>query len=73
MKIGLLLPSALMYEPLSDGKIFAPKELFLDLADGFVARGHEVRVYSSSDTKTRATLVAGDDMLALGEPPAMKM
>ncbi|MEK7587707.1 MAG: glycosyltransferase family 4 protein [Patescibacteria group bacterium] len=73
MKIGLLLPSALMYEPLSDGKIFAPKELFLDLADGLVARGHEVRVYSSSDTKTRATLVAGDDMLALGEPPAMKM
>jgi len=40
-------------------RIFAPKELFLQLADGLVARGHDVYVYSTSDTKTRAHLVSG--------------
>lgn len=73
MNIGLLLPSAIMYERYSREKIFAPKELFVDLADGLVARGHSVWVYSSSDTKTIATLAPGDDTLALGEPPAMKL
>ena len=73
MKIGLLLPSVLMYDQWSKDKIFAPKQLFLDLANGLVARGHYVRVYSSSDTKTNAKLIPGDSTLALEEPFAMKM
>ncbi|MEK7129383.1 MAG: glycosyltransferase [Patescibacteria group bacterium] len=73
MNIGLLLPSTLMYERYGREKIFAPHELFLDLADGLVARGHDVRVYSSSDTKTKGTLIAGNDALALQEPAAMKL
>ncbi len=73
MKIGLLLPSTLMYERYGREKIFAPHELFLDLADGLVGRGHRVRVYSSSDTRTRGVLVAGNDALAFQEPPAMKL
>lgn len=58
MKIGLLLPSLLMAERFSD-RIFAPKDLFLSLADGLVDRGHEVYVYSTSNTKTKAQLVSG--------------
>lgn len=73
MNIGLILPSVLMYESFSREKIFAPKDLFLTLADGLVAKGHTVRVYSSSDTKTHAKLVDGDDKLALHEPSAMKI
>lgn len=73
MNIGLLLPSTLMYERYGREKIFAPHELFLALADGLVARGHTVRVYSSSDTKTKATLIGGEDTLALKEPAAMKL
>jgi len=73
MNIGLLLPSTLMYERYGREKIFAPHELFLDLADGLVAHGHDVRVYSSSDTKTKGALIAGNDALALQEPAAMKL
>lgn len=72
MKIGLLLPSVLMYNQWSKEKIFAPKELFLNLANGLVSRGHSVRVYSSEDTKTHGELIFGDSILALEEPPAMK-
>lgn len=58
MKIGLLLPSVYMGSRYKN-KIFAPKELFLNLADGLVDRGHDVYVYASPDTKTKAHLVAG--------------
>lgn len=43
-------------------RIFAPKDLFLSLADGLVARGHEVYVYSTSNTKTTAHLVSGPEL-----------
>ncbi|MCL6096336.1 MAG: glycosyltransferase family 4 protein [Patescibacteria group bacterium] len=59
MKIGLLLPSVYMGSRYKN-KIFAPKELFLNLADGLADRGHEVYVYASPDTKTKAHLVAGE-------------
>ncbi|KKQ34737.1 MAG: hypothetical protein US51_C0029G0009 [Microgenomates group bacterium GW2011_GWA2_37_6] len=62
MKIGLLLPSVYMGSKYND-KIFAPKELFLNLADGLVNKGHEVYVYSSPDTKTRGRLVSGEEEL----------
>lgn len=60
MKIGLLLPSVYMGSKYKN-KIFAPKELFLNLANGLVDKGHEVYVYSSPDTKTKAHLVPGEE------------
>lgn len=62
MKIGLLIPSVYMGSKYKN-KIFAPKELFINLANGLVDRGHEVCVYSSPDTKTKAKLVGGEDFL----------
>lgn len=58
MNIGLLLPSLLMAPRFAD-RIFAPKELFLQLADGLVAKGHTVYVYSTSNIKTRAHVISG--------------
>ncbi len=48
MKIGLLLPSILMAPRFGD-RIFAPKDLFLALADGLKKRGHTVFVYDIGD------------------------
>src|SRR3989344_7388553 len=62
MKIGLLLPSVYMGSKYKN-RIFAPKELFLNLADGLVDKGHEVYVYASPNTKTKAHLVAGEEEL----------
>ncbi len=62
MKIGMLLPSVYMGRKYKN-KIFAPKELFLNLADGLVDKGHEVYVYASPDTETKARLVAGEEGL----------
>lgn len=58
MKIGLLLPSVYMGSKYKN-KIFAPKELFLNLANGLVDRGHTVYVYTAPGTKTKAYLVEG--------------
>ncbi len=60
MRIGLLLPSVYMGSKYKN-KIFAPKELFIHLADGLVDRGHEVYVYASENTKTKAKLIPGDN------------
>lgn len=62
MKIGMLLPSVYMGSKYKN-KIFAPKELFLNLADGLVDKGHEVYVYASPNTKTKAHLVVGEEEL----------
>jgi glycosyltransferase involved in cell wall biosynthesis len=62
MKIGLLLPSVYMGTKYRD-KIFAPKELLLNLADELVKRGNEVYVYGAPGTKTRAHLISGDEDL----------
>lgn len=62
MKIGMLLPSVYMGIKYKN-KIFAPKELFLNLADGLVDKGHEVYVYASPNTKTKAHLIAGEEEL----------
>lgn len=48
MKIGLLLPSILMADRFAD-RIFAPKDLFLALAEGLKKRGHTVYVYDAGD------------------------
>ncbi|KKR71152.1 MAG: hypothetical protein A2186_04340 [Candidatus Levybacteria bacterium RIFOXYA1_FULL_41_10] len=62
MKIGLLLPSVYMGSKYGD-KIFAPKELFINLANGLVDKGHEVYVYGAPNTKTRAHLLVGEEDL----------
>lgn len=62
MKIGLLLPSVYMGSKYKN-KIFAPKELALNLADGLVDRGHEVYLYGAPNTKIRAHLVVGEEDL----------
>ncbi|MBI2022961.1 glycosyltransferase [Candidatus Giovannonibacteria bacterium] len=62
MKIGLLMPSVYMGRKYKD-KIFAPKELFLHLADGLVTNGHTVFVYAAPDTKTKAHLITGEGAL----------
>lgn len=64
MKIGMLLPSVYMGSKYKN-KIFAPKELFLNLANGLVDKGHEVYVYASPETKTKAHLVFGKESLIL--------
>lgn len=58
MNIGLLLPSVYIGSKYKN-KIFAPKQLFLHLADGLVAKGHTVYVYAAPGTKTKAHLVSG--------------
>lgn len=58
----MLLPSVYMGSRYKD-KIFAPKELFINLADGLVDKGHEVYVYASPNTKTKAHLIFGDERL----------
>ncbi len=58
MKIGLLLPSVYMGSKYKN-KIFAPKELFLNLADALVDRGHRVFVYAAPGVKTKARLIEG--------------
>lgn len=62
MKIGLLLPSVYMGAKYKN-KIFAPKELFLNLADGLVDKGHKVYVYTAPGTKTKGNLVEGHQEL----------
>ena len=62
MKIGLLLPSVYMGNKYKD-KIFAPKELLLNLANTLLDRGHKVFVYGAPGTKTNARLIQGHEEL----------
>ena len=63
MRVGLLLPSIFSSKRYGEGRIFAPGELAIRLADGLVARGHRVTLYTSRDVTTNATVVAGDPNL----------
>lgn len=60
MRIGLLSPSIYMSPSRYGDMIFAPRELGVSLADGLVARGHDVYFFTSGDVKTHATLISGD-------------
>lgn len=71
MKIGLLLPSINMSASYRR-RIFAPKKLFLQLADGLVERGHKVYVYSVKGLVTKAKVVAGTDYLVKHALPSVK-
>lgn len=62
MKIGLLLASVLMSKRYGD-RIFAPKDLFVDLVNGLVKNGHEVYVYTSAGIDIKGTLISGSKEL----------
>ena len=62
MRIGILLPSIYFSEKYKD-MIFAPKPLAICLANGLVDKGHTVYVFASSDVKTKASLVGGENIL----------
>ncbi len=71
MRIGLLEPSILMSNKLQD-RIFAPKELFIYLADGLVKRGHEVFAYAASGLNTQAHVIEGNKLLENNEFPSVR-
>lgn len=59
MKIALVLPSILASKKYNS-RIFAPKELFIDLVNGLHEKGHKVFTYCSSNVKTKAITRAGN-------------
>lgn len=61
MKIGLALPSILMAKRFNN-RIFAPKDLYLDLVNGLVKK-NEVYAYTASSIKTDANLVTINSIL----------
>jgi len=63
MRIGLLLPDILTADSYGKGKIFAPLSLAIDLANGLVQKGHTVYFYTSSDVKSDAMVIGGNDAL----------
>lgn len=60
MRIGILLPTIFTSKRYGAGRIFAPGDLAVALADGLVAKGHEVRLYTSKDVVSKAQVVAGE-------------
>ncbi|MCL4387089.1 hypothetical protein M1307_01695 [Patescibacteria group bacterium] len=56
-----------MYPKFSSGRIFAPGNLGIALANGLVEKGHDVRFYSAPKTNTKAKLIAGDENLLKDE------
>jgi glycosyltransferase involved in cell wall biosynthesis len=58
MKIGLLLPSIYASPTLFPDKIFAPRELAIDLVNGLVAHGHEVTTFSVPDLPVKGKLIS---------------
>ncbi len=60
MRIGILLPTIFTSKRYGAGRIFAPGDLAFALADGLVAKGHTVKLYTSKDIVSKAQVVAGD-------------
>ncbi|MBU1327036.1 glycosyltransferase [Patescibacteria group bacterium] len=60
MRIGILLPSIFTSKRYGEGRIFAPGDLAIKLADGLVSRGHEVKLYTSKDVVTKAQVIPGN-------------
>lgn len=73
MKIGLLAPSIYMSPTHFGDMIFAPRDLAVSLADGLVARGHEVFFFTAPDVPTTATIIAGDARLFSDEYKEAKL
>lgn len=72
MKIGLLLPSVYMGRKYTK-RIFAPKEILLDLADELVDKKHTVFVYGAPGSKTRAQLITGEEILIENDLSTLKV
>jgi glycosyltransferase involved in cell wall biosynthesis len=68
MRIGILLPTIFMSHRYGQGRIFAPGQLALSLADGLVDLGQEVTIYTSGDVQTKARVVAGEQALTDTDP-----
>lgn len=68
MRIGLLLPTILASNRYSKDRIFAPKYVAVELANGLVEAGQEVYFYTSSDVISKAKIIAGDKHLT-NKPP----
>lgn len=67
MKIAVIAPSIYMSEKTYPQRIFAPRVVALQIADGLVERGHEVTLFSAPDIKTKAKLVGGAQALLKGD------
>jgi len=73
MRIGLLTPSVYMSLKKYQDMIFAPRDLARILVDGLVKRGHDVYFFTTSDTKTNANIIAGDEDMILEDYIEEKM
>ncbi len=58
MRIGILFPSIYASLKLFPDRIFAPRELCIDLVNGLVAKGHDVTVYGVSDLPVNAKIIS---------------
>lgn len=67
MKIAIIAPSIYMSEKTYPERIFAPRIVALQIADGLVERGHEVTLFSAPDIITKAKLVGGAMPLLKGD------
>lgn len=72
MKIGLILSSIYASEALFGKRIFAPRDLFVNLADGLVAKGHSVSVFSVPDLNTKATVIGSSLKYVMEKTPYHK-
>lgn len=63
MKVGILSPSIYMHQKYND-RIYAPGMLAILLADALVEAGITVYMFTTSDVKSKATIVSCDDELA---------
>lgn len=68
MRIGILLPSIFASKKYGEGRIFAPGDLAISLADELVKRGHDVYLYTSRDVQTQAHVIPGNPYLTDQEP-----
>ncbi|GAB4219962.1 MAG: hypothetical protein Fur009_8390 [Candidatus Microgenomates bacterium] len=63
MKIGFLLPSIFSSNKYSIGRIFAPKDIAIELVNKLVDKNHLVYFYTSKDLKTKAINISGNEDL----------
>jgi len=71
MKIGLMMPSVLMAKKYNK-RVFAPRELFLQLLEGLDKRGHDITVYSTPDLDVSSRLVSGSEIFEKQELYSIK-
>lgn len=62
MNIALLHSNLQMLDKYNQ-TTFAPKKLYLDLAEGLVEKGHTVYLFTTSNIKTKGTVIPGDQYI----------